>query len=82
MSIRKLGRGRQVRSVNNACLQIFMTVFHSLGRQLFERNRNLDIEDSSLVEEGVESVDVTQYERTRPDEEDEEDDRVHFSDSD
>lgn len=40
------------------------------------------MEEDSLVEEGAESVDVTQYERRRPDEEDEDEDRVHFSDSD
>ena len=51
------------------------------GRQLFERDRNLANDDSSFAEEGAESVDVTQYERIRPDEEEEED-RVHFSDSD
>ena len=49
------------------------------GRQLFERNRNL--EDDSFVEEGTTSVDVSQYERTRDNEEDE-DERVTFSDSD
>ncbi|EIM89982.1 RWD-domain-containing protein [Stereum hirsutum FP-91666 SS1] len=52
------------------------------GRQLFERDRTLAIEDSSLVEEGTESVDVTQYERRRPDDEEEDGDRVEFSDSD
>ncbi|KAJ7582737.1 hypothetical protein C8J56DRAFT_1005668 [Mycena floridula] len=51
------------------------------GRQLFERNKNL--EDESLLEEGTVSVDVSQYERLR-DEGDEldEDERVTFSDSD
>lgn len=53
-----------------------------LGRQLFERDRNLANEDSSFVEEGAESVDVTQYERRRLDEDEEAEDRVHFSDSD
>ncbi|TFK76468.1 RWD domain-containing protein [Pluteus cervinus] len=47
------------------------------GRQLFERNRNL--EDESLLEEGTVSVDVSQYERTRV--EDEEEEGVTFSDS-
>ncbi|KAI0318949.1 hypothetical protein OF83DRAFT_880004 [Amylostereum chailletii] len=51
------------------------------GRQLFERDRNLDTSDDSLLEEGTVSVDVSQYERER-EQEDEEDDRVHFSDSD
>ncbi|TFL07568.1 ubiquitin-conjugating enzyme/RWD-like protein [Pterulicium gracile] len=49
------------------------------GRQLFERNKNL--EDDSFVEEGTTSVDASQYERTR-DDEDDEDERVTFSDSD
>ncbi|TFY72693.1 hypothetical protein EVG20_g291 [Dentipellis fragilis] len=49
------------------------------GRQLFERDK--DLEDDALVEEGTVSVDVSQYERTRAEDEDEED-RVHFSDSD
>ncbi|KAF8163281.1 RWD domain-containing protein [Crassisporium funariophilum] len=47
------------------------------GRQLFERNKNL--EDENLVEEGVVSVDFSQYERTR---EEEEQDALEFSDSD
>lgn len=49
---------------------------------MFERDRTLAIEDSALVEEGTESVDVTQYERRRPDDEEEDGDRVEFSDSD
>lgn len=49
------------------------------GRQLFERNRHL--EDESLMEEGTVSVDVSQYERTRV-EEQEENEGVTFSDSD
>ena len=49
------------------------------GRQLFERNRNL--EEEGLLEEGTVSVDVSQYERTRVEEEQEED-GVTFSDSD
>jgi len=48
------------------------------GRQLFERNRNL--EDDNLLEEGTVSVDFSQYERTQS-EEDDEDDHVRFSDS-
>ncbi|KAN0077308.1 Ubiquitin-conjugating enzyme/RWD-like protein [Tylopilus felleus] len=51
------------------------------GRQLFERNRNLEHEDDSLMEEGTVSVDFSQYDRTKVVEEDNED-RVHFSDSD
>jgi len=48
------------------------------GRQLFERNKNL--EDESLIEEGVVSVDFSQYERTR--EEEEQEAGLTFSDSD
>jgi len=50
-----------------------------VGRQLFERNRHL--EEGSLVEEGIISVDASQYERLR-DEEQEENEGVTFSDSD
>jgi hypothetical protein len=56
---------------------IFILVF--AGRQLFERNKNLD--EEGLLEEGDVSVDTSQYERTREHEE-EEDERVTFSDSD
>lgn len=53
----------------------------STGRQLFERNRNL--EEDTLMEEGTISVDFSQYERTKAEEvEEEEEDRVRFSDSD
>jgi len=48
------------------------------GRQLFERNKNL--EDETLIEEGVVSVDFSQYERTR--EEEEQEAGLTFSDSD
>jgi len=51
------------------------------GRQLFERNRNLEHEDDSLVEEGTVSVDFSQYDRAQVVDEDNED-HVHFSDSD
>ncbi|KAG9318459.1 RWD-domain-containing protein [Chiua virens] len=51
------------------------------GRQLFERNRNLQ-EDDSLMEEGTVSVDFSQYDRTQVVEEDNEEELVHFSDSD
>ena len=50
----------------------------SLGRQLFERNKNL--EDETLIEEGVVSVDFSQYERRR--EEEEQEAGLTFSDSD
>ncbi|KAF9069657.1 RWD-domain-containing protein [Rhodocollybia butyracea] len=49
------------------------------GRQLFERHKNLD--EDTLLEEGTVSVDISQYDRTREDE-DEEEDHVTFSDSD
>lgn len=52
------------------------------GRQLFERDKDLAISDSTLEEEGLVSVDISQYERTRELEDEDEDDRVHFSDSD
>ncbi|VDB82929.1 unnamed protein product [Peniophora sp. CBMAI 1063] len=52
------------------------------GRQLFEKNKGLDAEDS-MVEDGAVSVDLSQYDRTaRSDDEDEHRDRVDFSDSD
>jgi len=52
------------------------------GRQLFERNRNLEHEDDSLMEEGTVSVDFSQYDRTQAKKEEDEEDRVNFSDSD
>lgn len=61
----------------SACFKRSLNCF--TGRQLFERNKNL--EDDSFVEEGTTSVDASQYERTR-DDEDDEDERVTFSDSD
>lgn len=51
------------------------------GRQLFERDKNLAASDASLLEDGTVSVDVSQYERTASAEDDEED-RLEFSDSD
>ncbi|KAK0450836.1 uncharacterized protein ARMOST_03682 [Armillaria ostoyae] len=50
------------------------------GRQLFEKNRNL--EEDALLEEGTVSVDVSQYERSHRDDDQDEDERVTFSDSD
>ncbi|EIN07418.1 RWD-domain-containing protein [Punctularia strigosozonata HHB-11173 SS5] len=50
------------------------------GRQLFERNRDLVSADDSLADEGT-SVDIRQYDRSRIEEEEEEE-RVTFSDSD
>ncbi|KIL00422.1 hypothetical protein PAXRUDRAFT_29836 [Paxillus rubicundulus Ve08.2h10] len=52
------------------------------GRQLFERNRNLEHEDDSLMEEGTVSVDFSLYARTQVEANFVEQDRVHFSDSD
>ncbi|KAJ8594337.1 RWD-domain-containing protein [Rhizopogon salebrosus TDB-379] len=53
------------------------------GRQLFERNKNLEHDDDGLMEEGTVSVDISQYDRSQGNtHEDEDDDRVHFSDSD
>ncbi|KAJ7219249.1 RWD-domain-containing protein [Mycena pura] len=49
------------------------------GRQLFERHRNL--EEDEKLEEGTVSVDFSQYDRTRREEE-EEDEGITFSDSD
>ncbi|THH05248.1 hypothetical protein EW145_g4944 [Phellinidium pouzarii] len=51
------------------------------GRQLFEKNRNLD-DDAALIEEGTVSVDVSQYERIHDSEEEQESERLDFSDSD
>ncbi|KZV71654.1 RWD-domain-containing protein [Peniophora sp. CONT] len=53
------------------------------GRQLFEKNKSLDVEDS-MLEDGAVSVDLSQYDRSaRSDADEEEDrDRVDFSDSD
>lgn len=51
----------------------------STGRQLFERHTGL--EEDMLLEEGTVSVDFSQYDRTKVEEEDEED-HVTFSDSD
>lgn len=50
-----------------------------LGRQLFERGR--DLEDEALLEEGAVSVDISQYDRSAVEDEAEEE-HVTFSDSD
>jgi hypothetical protein len=50
------------------------------GRQLFERNKDAAAQDEELIEEGTVSVDVSQYERTK--EEEEQDEGITFSDSD
>jgi len=49
------------------------------GRQLFERNRNLEADN--LMEEGTVSVDISQYERLQAEDQDDED-HASFSDSD
>ncbi|KAG8905014.1 hypothetical protein FRC00_013545 [Tulasnella sp. 408] len=51
------------------------------GRQLFERNRDLATSDDTLAEEGAESVDISKYNREEAADEEEEE-RLHFSDSD
>lgn len=57
-----------------------------LGKQLFERDRNLaSSDDTQLFEEGTESVDVSQFERNQDRDDDELNDqmeRLEFSDSD
>ena len=55
---------------------IFFTK-HTIGRQLFEKNRNL--EDETTVEDDAVSVDFSQYERTTENEIEEE--GLTFSDS-
>ncbi|EJF65766.1 RWD-domain-containing protein [Dichomitus squalens] len=52
------------------------------GRQLFERDRNLGTLDEGLAEEDAVSVDISQYDRNAIEEEENEEDRVTFSDSD
>ncbi|KZT26219.1 RWD-domain-containing protein [Neolentinus lepideus HHB14362 ss-1] len=52
------------------------------GRQLFERDKTLATMDDSLAEEGTVSVDFSQYERRRDQDEEEEESLVEFSDSD
>lgn len=47
---------------------------------MFERNTNL--EEDNLMEEGTVSVDFSQYDRRQQEEENEDEDRVTFSDSD
>ena len=69
--------------LNGPCTSVLCRVLSNssgiVGRQLFERNRDLEAEDN-LVEEGAVSVDFSQYERETVQEE-EEQDRVTFSDS-
>ena len=58
-----------------------VVTFLLIGRQLFERDKNLATSDTSLLEEGTVSVDVSQFERVTANEDNEED-RLEFSDSD
>ncbi|TFY63976.1 hypothetical protein EVJ58_g2921 [Rhodofomes roseus] len=51
------------------------------GRHLFERDRSLAVSDDSMIDEGAVSVDISQYDRTAIEEEEDEE-RVTFSDSD
>ena len=51
------------------------------GRALFERDRNLGTLDEGLNEEDAVSVDISQYDRTTVDEEEDDGDHVTFSDS-
>lgn len=69
------------------CLSPSPGLTFCVGRQLFERDRNLAISDDGLLEEGTVSVDVSQYEREIRGEdedgnEDEDEVQVTFSDSD
>jgi len=59
-----------------------MDVLLLLGRQLFERDRNLATSDDTLVEEGTVSIDVSQYDRSANEEAEPEEERLEFSDSD
>ncbi|KAI1795971.1 RWD-domain-containing protein [Ganoderma leucocontextum] len=52
------------------------------GRALFERDRNLGTLDDGLSEEDAVSVDISQYDRTMIEEEEDDGDHVTFSDSD
>lgn len=51
------------------------------GRALFERDRNLGTLDEGLNEEDAVSVDISQYDRTAIEEEEDDGDHVTFSDS-
>ncbi|KAI0361989.1 RWD-domain-containing protein [Trametes cingulata] len=52
------------------------------GRRLFERDRNLGTLEEDVGDEDAVSVDISQYDRTNREEEENEEDRVTFSDSD
>jgi hypothetical protein len=53
-----------------------------IGRQLFEKNKNLDDSDVALIEDGVVSVDFSQFDRAEAQSQAEDEERVQFSDSD
>ena len=59
-----------------------LTFMYTPGRQLFERDRNLGTLDEGLNEEDAVSVDISQYDRTAMEDEDNDEDHVTFSDSD
>jgi hypothetical protein len=61
-----------------------LITFPNLGRQLFERDRNLDASDAAAdyVEEGTESVDFSKYQRQARNEVELETTELHLSDSD
>ena len=79
LQTRYTGQFRNRRSIVVSWLRSF-----NLGRQLFERDRSLAAsDDAALVEEGTVSVDISQYDRSAEREEEEEEvDRLEFSDSD
>ncbi|KAF8212260.1 RWD-domain-containing protein [Mycena galopus ATCC 62051] len=52
------------------------------GRQLFERNKNLEDDAVTLLEDDAESVDISQYDRSGRNEDENEDEGITFSDSD
>jgi len=60
------------------CL-LYKCLHTSIGRQIFERG-NIVADEDVADEDGV-CVDVSQYDRRAAREEEEEIDRVHFSDS-
>jgi len=58
-------------------------IYHTIGRTLFEQNRQLATSDAAMVEEGAVSVDLSQYDRTAALEDEEvQEEGIHFSDSD
>lgn len=69
------------RYVNIQSLKIYQLKY-SLGRQLFEGGGDRTLEDASLVEEGTESVDISQFDREERHQEVADESGVHLSDSD